>query len=104
MVMCSMGRSWYRDLWDKKTRERNKEPDLIEANVSWAPWAHGCLEGRRRDINGAQAKAGVTSVSRLHDATNAVALKEVDKFFFDQRTSLEVVTIDRHSGEIRHMA
>ena len=28
MVMCPLGRSWYRGLWDKKTRERNKEPDL----------------------------------------------------------------------------
>ena len=36
-------------LWDKKTRERNKEPDLVEANVSWPPWAYGCLEGRRRE-------------------------------------------------------
>ena len=26
VVMCRLGRSWYRGLWDKKTRERNKEP------------------------------------------------------------------------------
>ena len=79
MVMCFSGRSWYRSLWVKKTRERNKEPDLSQANASWAPWAHGCLEGRRREgailvqqrCQWSAASAGVTSVFRLHDATNA---------------------------------
>ena len=101
-------------LWDKKTRERNKEPDLIEANVSWAPWAYGCLEGRRREgailvqqkCQLSAAEAGVTSILRLHDATNGnlamkhnaakqgvneMVLKGADKFFFDERISLAVM-------------
>ena len=48
VVMCRLGRSWYRGLWDKKTRERNKEPDVIEANVSWAPLACGCFGGAKK--------------------------------------------------------
>ena len=47
MVMCPLGRSWHRGLWYKKTRERNKGPNLIDGNVSCAPWADGCFEARR---------------------------------------------------------
>ena len=120
MVMCSLGRSWYRGLWDKKTTERNKEPDLIEANVSWAC---GCLEGRRREgailvhqrCQWSAAQAGVTSASRLHDATNGyLSMKhdvakqganemvphEVDLEFFDQRISLAVVTIPDEEAKL----
>ena len=65
------------------------------------------------------AKAGVTSVLRLCDATNAylsmkhhvakqvaneVALKEVDKLFFDLRISMAVVTISDEEGEINMLA
>ena len=64
---------------EQKTRERNKEADLIEAHASWAPWDHGYLEGRRRDgailvqqrCQWSAARAEVTSVLRLHGATNA---------------------------------
>ena len=52
-----------RFLWDKKTRERNKEPDLIEANVSWAPWAYGCLEGRTTE-GGSDSCAAEISIER----------------------------------------
>ena len=38
MVMCLLGRSSCRGLWDEKTRERNKEPNLIESIASWKPW------------------------------------------------------------------
>ena len=48
MVMYSMAKSWCRGSWDRKTRERNTEPDLIEANASWAPCAYGWLEGRKK--------------------------------------------------------
>ena len=48
VVMCRLGRSWYRGLWDWKTEERNKEPDVIEANVSWAPLAYGCFGGAKK--------------------------------------------------------
>ena len=62
----------------QKTREIKKEPDLSQANSS-APWAHGCLEGRRREgailvqqrCQWSAASAGVTSVFRLHDARSA---------------------------------
>ena len=66
------------------------------------------------------AKVGVTSVfkaSRCHkhesvdmkhdaakQAANETALKEVDKFFFDQRISLAVVTITGEEGEIDILA
>ena len=75
---------------------------MIEANASWAPWAYGWLAGRRREgailgqrCQWSTAKAGVTSVLWLRDATNAhlsmkhdvakqatnkMALKEVDNF------------------------
>ena len=64
-------------------------------------------------------KAGVTSALRLHDATyaflsmvhdvamqaaNEIALKEMDKFFFDQLISLAVVTISDKDGEIDILA
>ena len=57
----------------------------------------------------------MTSVLKLHDATNAylsmkhdvakqaaneMALKEIDKFYFDQRISLAVVTV---GGEERNI-
>ena len=79
MVMCSLGRSWFRGLWDKKTRERSEEPDLIQATVPCAPWAHGCLEGRGREgailvqqrCQWNATRAGVTSILRLVDATAA---------------------------------
>ena len=72
----------------------------------WEPWAHGSLDGRRREASdsfttgGSQwsaDKAGVTSALRLHDATNAflsmkhdvdkqaanqMALKDADNFSF----------------------
>ena len=112
---------------EQKTRERNKEPDLSQANASWAPWAHGCLEGRRREgailvqqrCQWSAASAGVTSVFRLHDATNAylsmkhdvakqaaneMARKEIDKFYFDQRISLAVVTVGGEEGNIDVLA
>ena len=103
-----------------KTRERNNVQNLIETNVFWEPWAHGSLDGRRREgsdsftTRGSQwsaDKAGVTSALRLQDATNAflsmkhdvdkqaanqMALKDADKVFFDQRISLAVVTITRN--------
>ena len=106
MVMCPLGRSWYRGLWDKKTRERNNVQNLIETNVFWEPCAHGSLDGRRREgsdsftTEGSQWSAdepGVTSAVRLHDATNALlsmkhdvdkqaanqmALTDADKVFF----------------------
>ena len=62
-------------------------------------------------------KTGVTSALRLHNATNAylsmkhdvarqaaneMALKEVDKFFFDQRISLTVVTTVNTSHDCQH--
>ena len=65
------------------------------------------------------AKTGVTNVLRLHDARNAylwtkhdvvkraakeMALKEVDKFFFDQRISLPVVTTGGEEVEIDTVA
>ena len=88
---------------------------LIQANASWAPWAHGCLERQRRQgailvqerCHWSAARAGATSVFRLHDATNAylsmkhdvakqaaseMAFKEIGKFYFDQRISSAVVT------------
>ena len=44
IVMCPLEKSWYRGFGDnKKTRERDTEPHLIEAYVSEAPWAYGCL-------------------------------------------------------------
>ena len=70
IVMCPLEKSWYRGLWhNKKTSERDKEPNLIEAYVSEAPWAYGCLEGRRRKgtilvqqrCQKSAAKAGATS-------------------------------------------
>ena len=88
---------------------KKQEPNLIEANVSWEPGACGCLDGRRREgpilvrqrRQGSAAEAGVTSAAlRLPDARNAylpikhdgakqppneMALKEVDKKFFDPR-------------------
>ena len=89
---------------DKKTSERNKEPEPIEANVSLAPWANGCLEGAKKKGNdyGAaeksmeRSKGGSDLCQRPHDATIAylsmkhdvakqaaseMALKEVDTFF-----------------------
>ena len=49
VVMCLSVRSWCRGLRDKKTRENNKEPNLIEADVSCESWAYGCLDARRRE-------------------------------------------------------
>ena len=133
MVICPWRRSWYGGLWNKETRERNTEPNMIEANASWAPWAYGWLAGPRREgtilvqqrCQWSTAKAGVTSVLWLRDATNAhlsmkhdvakqaaneMARKEVNKFFlrpahfpcgcdhFRRRRR------NRHSGEIRYMA
>ena len=61
----------------------------------------------------------MTSVLRLHDATNAylwtkhdvakqaeneMALKEIDKFFFGQRISLPVATIGGEEVEIHILA
>ena len=54
----------YRGLWDKRTKNRNKEPDLIEAYVSWAPFV-------QQRCQWSAANAGVTSAVRLHDATSA---------------------------------
>ena len=105
-VMSPLGRPWY-----KKPKERNKEPGSIQATAWWASWAHGCLEGRRREgailiqqrCQWSAARAGVTSVLRLHDATyaylsmkhdvakqaaNKMASKEIDQFYFDPRISL----------------
>ena len=46
MVMCPLRRSWYRGLWDKKTRERNKEPNLIDASVSGPMDVNGAQQSR----------------------------------------------------------
>ena len=40
----------------------------------------------------------------VKQAANDMALKEVDKFFFDQRIFLEVVTISDEEGEIDILA
>ena len=79
MVICLLERSWFRVLWDRKTRERSKEPYQIEANVSWAPWPTLVWRdeeererlGCNRYVKWSAAKAEVTSAMRLHDATNA---------------------------------
>ena len=34
MVVCPLGRSRYRGPWDKKTSQRNKEPDLVQSAPS----------------------------------------------------------------------
>ena len=61
----------------------------------------------------------MTSVLRLHDATNAnlstehevakqsaneMVLKEIDKYYFDQRISSAVVTIGGEEGNIDILA
>ena len=79
----------------------------------------GRTDSRATKVPVSAAKAGVTSALRLHDATNAyllmkrdvakraaneMALKEVDKEFFDWRISLAVVTISDEESEIDILA
>ena len=112
--------SWSCALWcdrgfegteTKKTRQRNREADLINEDLVWEPWAFGCLEGPRVVQQRCQwiaEKAGVTSALGLHDATNAylslhhgsaneaahwLVLKETDRRFLDPRISHAVVNI-----------
>ena len=102
--------------------ERNKGPDLIEANASWAPWAHGCLEAKKSESNlGTAMMSMECSNSRSdfgvepHDATNAylstkhdvaeqatndLVLKEIDEYYFDQRISFAVVAVGGAEGNI----
>ena len=59
----------------QEDQRKSKEPDPIETNVSWAPRANGCLEAKtggsvQHRCQWSAAKAGVSSVSRLHHATN----------------------------------
>ena len=80
-----------------KTRERNKEPDLIEANVFWEPWENGSLDGRRREGRDSfttgipvERRQGRNELrSELHDATNALlSMKhDVDKQAANQMRS-----------------
>ena len=133
--------SWSCALWgdrgfegtgSMKTRQRNREADLINADLLWEPWAFGCLEGRRRvgattvqqRCQWSAEKAGVTSGLRLHDSTNAcsslchgsategahwLVLKETDRQFLDPRISHAVVNTadenrDRLTSCIGHLA
>ena len=127
MVMCLLGRSSYRGLWDDKNQRTKQRTKLDRINRILEALAYGCLDGRRREgailvqqsWQWSAAKAGVTAAPRLHDATNAylamkhdvtkqaaneMTLKEVDKSFFDQRIPLAVGTISDEEGEIDILA
>ena len=99
--------TWYRGLWERKTRENQRTP--IEQTRTF-PGHRGPTDvwrdkeererlGCKKDASGAQKRRGVIStlrphnacLSRRHDvakqAANEMALKELDKEFFDQRIS-----------------
>ena len=48
---------------DQRSRQRNGEADLINADLVWELWASGCLEGRRRE--GALRPSGVFLVVEM---------------------------------------
>ena len=122
MVVCPLGRSRYRGSWDKKrvketrnqTWSKPRHPQgALNPRMSGGAEKRGSKRGTAKMFYEVPQEQGVTSVLRLHDATNAnlstehevakqaaneIVLKEIDKYYFDQRISSAVVTIGGEEG------